>query len=123
MLVFNSWLKDMEMCVREQKLPNFETAQLVKDYTTENARSVVEFYLDTNSTWNYEEPIRHLRTSFESGKTFSLLVGDLYSTVQQPWEGEDQFADELQILSWKVISVQPSWKDVVNEVQKTQFTF
>ena len=46
----------------------------MKYYTTENARGAVEFYLNTNSTWNYEELIRHLRTSFEAGKTFSSLV-------------------------------------------------
>ena len=48
MLVFNSWLKDIEMCVRERKLTNMEAIQLIKDYTAEGARGVVEFYLDMN---------------------------------------------------------------------------
>ena len=74
MLVFNSWLKDIEMCVRERKLTNMEMIQLVKDYTAEGARGAVEFYLDTNSTWKYHELVEHLRTSFESGETFSSLV-------------------------------------------------
>ena len=82
MLVFNSWLKDIEMCVKEQKLSNMEVIQLVKDYTSEGARGVVEFYLDTKSTWKYHELIEHLRTSFKSGKTCSSLVGDFYSHVQ-----------------------------------------
>ena len=34
---------------------------------------------------------------------------------------ENQFANELQILGWKVISVRPSWKDEANEALKTQF--
>ena len=80
MLIFNSWLKDVEMCVREQKLSDMEAVQLVKDYTTDGARGAVEFYLDTNSMWKYEELIEYLRTSFESGKTFSL-VGDFYSCI------------------------------------------
>ena len=83
MLVFNSWLKDIEMCVRERKLTNMEVVQLIKDYTAEGARGVVEFYLDTNSTWKYHELVEHLRTSFESGKeTFSSFVGDFYSHIQ-----------------------------------------
>ena len=53
MLVFNSWLKDIEMCIKERKLSNMEAVQLVKDYTSEGARGAVEFYLDTNSTWRY----------------------------------------------------------------------
>ena len=95
MLVFNSWLKDVEMCIKEQKIMNLEAVQLIKDYTTESARGAVEFYLNTNSTWNYKELIKQLRTSLKSGKIFSSLVGDFYSQVQWPWEMEDKFADEL----------------------------
>ena len=51
MLVFNSWLKDIEMCIKEQKLTNMEAVQLIKDYTSEGARGAV----DTNSTWKYQE--------------------------------------------------------------------
>ena len=35
---------------------------------------------------------------------------------------EDQFANELQILGWKVISIRPAWKEEANEALKTQFT-
>ena len=81
MLIFNSWLKGMEMCVREQTLLNTEAVQLMKDYTTEGERGAIEFYLDTTTTWKYEELIEHLRTSFESSETFSSLVGDFYSCI------------------------------------------
>ena len=121
MLVFNSWLKDIEMCVKERNLTNMEAVQIVKDYTSEGARGAVEFDLDTTTTWKYHELIEHLRTSFESGETFSLLVGDFYSHIQQPQETEDQFADELQILGWKVITIRPSWKEEASEALKTQF--
>ena len=82
LLVFNSWLKDIRMCVRETKLTNMEAIQLVKDYTAEGARGVVEFYLDTNSTWKYHELVEHLRTLFKSSETFSSLVRDFYSHIQ-----------------------------------------
>ena len=121
--VFNSWLKDVEICVREQKLRNFEAVQLTKDYTTENVRGAVEVYIDTISTWDFEECIRYHRNTFESGRTFSSLVGDFYSRVQWPVETKAQFANELQILSWRVISMRPSWKDKVNEALKIQFSF
>ena len=98
-----------------------EVVQLVKDYISEGARGRVEFYLDTNSTWKYHELIEHLWTSFESGKTFTSLVGDFYRCIQWPWEMEDQFADELQILGQKVISIRPTWKEEANEACKTQF--
>ena len=60
MLVFNSWLKDIEMCVKEQKLLNMEVGQLVRDYTSKGERGAIEFYLDTKSMWKYHELIEHL---------------------------------------------------------------
>ena len=49
-LVFNSWLKDEKIGMREQKLTNLEAVQLIKNCTTENVTGVVEFYLDMTST-------------------------------------------------------------------------
>ena len=66
------------MCIQEQRLSNMEAVQLVKNYTSDNARGAVEFYLDTNSTWNYKALIEHLQTSFETGESLSSLVGDFY---------------------------------------------
>ena len=84
----------------------------------------MEFYLDTNSTWSYKALIEHLRTSFETGESFSSLVGDFYSRSQCTFkETEDQFADELQVLSRKVLSIRPEWRAEVNEALKTQFAF
>ena len=101
MLMFNSWLKDMEMCIKEPKLIKLEAVHLIKDYKIENAGGAVAFYLDTYSTWDYHELIAHLRTSFESRP----IGCQFYSRVQQPQGTQDQFASELQILSWKVINV------------------
>ena len=60
MLVFNSWLKDIKMCIQEQRLSNMEAVHLIKDYTSDNARDALEFYLDTDSTYNYKALIEHL---------------------------------------------------------------
>ena len=95
MLVVNSWLKDVEMCMKERKLLNMKAVQLVKYYTSEGARGAVEIYLDTYSMWKYHKLIEHLWALFESGKTFSSLVRDFYSPIQQPQETEDQFADSI----------------------------
>ena len=78
MLIFNSWLKDIERCIKKHKLLDTEAVQLIKDYTVENARQVIEFYLNTNTKWSNHALTEHLQTSFKSGVTFNSLVGDLY---------------------------------------------
>ena len=74
-----------------------------------------------NDQWSYSKLIKHLRMLFKWGETFSSLLGDFYARCQKPKDTEDQFADELQILARKVISVCPQWRFQVNEVLKTQF--
>ena len=44
-LVFQSWLKDIRVYTIERRLSQWEAIQLVKDYTSEQARSEVEYYL------------------------------------------------------------------------------
>ena len=44
-LVFQSWLKDIQVYTIECCLSQQEAIQLVKDYTSEQARSEVEYYL------------------------------------------------------------------------------
>ena len=38
------------MCLQECKPSNLEAVQFVKDYTSDNWKGAVEFYLDTNYT-------------------------------------------------------------------------
>ena len=50
-------------------------------------------------------------------------MGDFYSRSQHNKETEHQFANELQVLSRKVLSIRPEWRAEVNEALKTQFAF
>ena len=49
--------KIIDMCVCDRNITDHETVQLVKDFTTEHAVGAVEFYLNTNEEWDYENLI------------------------------------------------------------------
>ena len=70
------------MCMQQQKLSNLEAVKLIKNYSIDYTRGVIEFFLDTNSTWQYKDLIQHLRPSFDFGKMFGSLVSDFYSHIQ-----------------------------------------
>ena len=95
------------MCVCNCNLTEHKALQLIKDYTTDHAQGMVKLCLDTNEEWSYSKLVECLRTLFESGKTFLSLPREFYGKYQKPKEMEDQFADGLQILARKVISVCP----------------
>ena len=81
-LIFNSWLKDIDMCVWDCDLTEHESVKLIKDYMTEQAHGAVEFYLNTNNQQSYSKLTKHLRMSFESGETFSSLLSNFYVRCQ-----------------------------------------
>ena len=99
-LVFQSWLKDIWVYTIERCLSQQETIQLVKDYTSEQARSEVEYYLDLTpkEEQSFQGLIDHLSLTFQSCETVSSLIADFYNWFQKARETEDAFADELQIL-------------------------
>ena len=104
-LVFQSWLKDIQVYTIECHLSQWEAIQLVKDYTSEQSRSVVEYYLGLTpeEEQSFQGLIDHLSLTFQSCKTVSSLIADFYNQFQKTRETEDAFADELQILVRKIV--------------------
>ena len=67
LIVYNSWVKDIDMGICEWNLSNIEAVQSVKNYTFDHVCRAVKLYLGMNSEWCYEDMINHLKISFEVG--------------------------------------------------------
>ena len=67
-LVFQSWVKDIQVYVLECHLSHGEAVQLVKDYTLEQAHSKVEYYLGLTpkGEQSFQGLIDHLSLAFQS---------------------------------------------------------
>ena len=66
-LVFQSWLKDIRVYRMEHCLSQREAIQLVKDYTSEQARSEVEYYLGLTpeEEQSFQGLMDHLSLAFQ----------------------------------------------------------
>ena len=122
-LVFQSWLKDIRVYTIEHHLSQQEAIQLVKDYTSEQARSEVEYYLGLTpkEEQSFQGLIDHLSLTFQSSETVSSLIADFYNQLQKTRETEDAFADELQILVRKIVAQKPEFIHKANQALKHQF--
>ena len=105
-LVYQSWLKDIWVYTLECCLSQQEAIQLVKDYTSKQARSEVEYYLGLTpkEEQSFQGLIDHLSLAFQSCEMVSSLIVDFYNQSQKTWETEDAFADELQVLVRKIVA-------------------
>ena len=122
-LVFQSWLKDIWVYTIECHLSQWEAIQLVKDYTSEQARSEVEYYLGLTpeQEQSFQGLMDHLSLAFQSCKTVSSLIADFYNRCQRTRETEDAFADKLQILVRKIIARKLEFINEANQALKHQF--
>ena len=124
-LMFQSWLKDINIHVEDWNLTEREAIQLVKDFTAERACDEVEFYMGmiVDDQQTFDGLVNHLKNAFQSGETVSELISDFYSQHQKKNELEDAFADDLQILVRKIIAQKPSFREEANEQLKHQYAY
>ena len=69
----------------------------------------------------FEGLVQCLKNAFQSGKTISELISNFYSWAQKKSESEDMFADELQVLVWKIIARKLEFRQDANEQLKSQY--
>ena len=122
-LIFQSWLKDINIHVEDRNLTEREAIQLVKDFTAERACDEVEFYMGmiADDQQSFDGLVNHLKHAFQLGETMSKLISDFYGWYQKKNESEDAFADDLQILVRKIITCKPSFRAEANEQLKNQY--
>ena len=109
-LMFRSWHVDIMTHSQDWELDNKAAIQLIKDMTQENARHEVEFQLDLcGGIITYQDLLKHLSITFQGGDKEANLIAEFYSHGQKPKELEEAFANELQILSQKVMNRKPNF--------------
>ena len=122
-LIFQSWLKDINVHVEDQNLTERETIQLVKDFTAERTHNEVKFYMCMimGDQQTFNGLVNHLKNAFQMGEAVSELISDFYCHHQKRNKSEDVFVDDLQILVRKSIAHKPSFRAEANEQLKHQY--
>ena len=109
-LVFWSWWVDVLVHIQDCEFDNQAAIQLIKDQTQDSTCHKVKFQLDLcGGNIPYRELLEHLSMAFQGGDDEANVLVEFYSCAQKPRESEEAFADELQLLSRKVISKKPEF--------------
>ena len=122
-LIFQSWLKDINIHVKDWNLTEREAIQLVKDFNAERTHDEVEFYMGMtlHDQQTFDGLVHHLKNAFQLGETLSELISDFYGCHRKRNESGDVFANDLQIMVRKIIACKPSFRAEANEQLKHQY--
>ena len=102
-LFITGWIKEVHTVIRDCTLTDEEGVQLIREFTESKARQQVDFYLDMNPNPTIEGVLDHLVSAFSSGEDESNIKSEFYSRKQLARESEDDYAEILQILTWKIM--------------------
>ena len=120
-LRYKGWLADARQIVSDRELNQTESIQLLKDHSEGRIHQQIEFYLATTKYPAFAGLCEHLDINFGSAEDEASLKQEFYSRTQTTKETADDFADSLQTLARKVLSVNDDFQKEVENALKVQF--
>ena len=95
LLVFKSWMQDIECAIKDRNLNNEEALQLVKEFSEGCARDNINFYLEVTDSPTVDGLFENLRQVFSSGEDGQQMLAEFYSCVQNQKESVKEFGESL----------------------------
>ena len=116
-----SWVKEVKAVIKDRDLTDSKSIQLVRKFTEGKSRQQVDFFLDTSPITTPEALLELLLAAFTSGEDEAVIKSEFYGREQFSKESEDDFAEALQLLSRKILMVNPNFRAECNSALINQF--
>ena len=81
----------------------------------------MDFFLDTSPVTSSEALLEYLLAAFTSGEDEAAIKSEFYGREQFSKESEDDFTEALQLLSRKILMVNPNFRAECNSALINQF--
>ena len=121
LLVFKSWMQDIECAIKDRNLNNEEVLQLVKEFSEGCARDNINFYLEVTDSPSVDGLFENLRQVFSSGEDGQQMLAKFYSCVQNQKESVKEFGESLLQIARKIMTTKPEFKVDINNTLKARF--
>ena len=121
LLVFKSWMQDIECAIKDQNLNNDEVLQLVKEFSEGCARDNINFYLEVTDKPSVDGLFENLRQVFSSGEDGQQMLAEFYSRVQNPKESVKEFGESILQIARKIMTAKPEFKVNIDNTLKARF--
>ena len=107
LLVFKSWMQDIECAIKDRNLNNDEVLQLIKEFSKGCARDNINFYLEVTDKPSVNGLFKNLRQVFSSGEDGQQMLAEFYSHIQNPKESVKEFRESLLQIARKIMTAKP----------------
>ena len=121
LLVFKSWMQDIECAIKDRNLNNEEALQLVKEFSEGCAHDNINFYLEVTDKPSVDSLFKNLRQVFSSGEDGQQMLAEFYSRVENPKESVKEFGESILQIARKIMTAKPEFKVDINKTLKACF--
>ena len=104
LLVFKSWMQDIECAIKDRNLNNDKALQLVKEFSEGCARDNINFYLEVTDKPSVDSLFEKLRQVFSSGEDGQQILAEFYSRIQNPKESVKEFGESILQIARKIMT-------------------
>ena len=122
LLVFKSWMQDIECATKDRNLNNDEALQLVKEFSEGCACNNINFYLEVTDKPSVDGLFENLRQVFSSGEDGQQMLAEFYSRVQNSKESVKEFGESLLQIARKIMMAKLEFKVDIDNMLKAHFT-
>ena len=84
LLVFKSWMQEIQCTIKDRNLNNDESLQLIKEFSEGCACNNINFYLKVMDKPSIDSLFENLRQDFSSGEDRQQMLAEFYSRTQNP---------------------------------------
>ena len=121
LLIFKSWMQDIECAIKDRNLNNEEALQLVKEFSEGCTRDNINFYLEVTDSPSVDSLFENLRQVFSSGEDGQQMLAKFYSRVQIQKESVKEFGESLLQIARKIMTTKPEFKVDIDNTLKAHF--
>ena len=121
LLMFKSWMQDIECAIKDQNLNNDVALQLVKEFSEGCTHDNINFYLEITDKPSVDGLFENLRQVFSSGEDGQQMLAEFYSCIQNPKESVKEFGELLLQIARKIMTAKPEFKVDIENTLKAHF--
>ena len=121
LLVFKSWMQDIECTIKDRNLSTDEALQLVKEFSEGSAHDNINFYLEVTERPSIEGLFENLKQVFSSGEDGQQMLVEFYSHTQGSKESVKEFGESLLQIARKIMMTKQEFKVDIDNTLKARF--
>ena len=121
LLVFKSWMQDIECTIKDRNLSTEEVFRLVKDFSEGSAKDNINFYLEVTDKPMIKGLFKNLKQVFSSGEDGQQMLTEFYSHTQSSKESVKVFGKSLLQIARKIMMAKPEFKVDIDNTLKACF--